>query len=185
MMEGDKDKSNTKIGEGLDRVTTVKREIIKSRRDVPTIDDPEKRVRLEKNIIKLGLQRMKWDIINTQEKKLKTVENGNGLTTAETDYENYKEEFENIKLPRVTVEAYIEGQLPATDINIDNEWWGTVHNDGLKDALAMANTQAWEMLSEQLGVLDVLVSEYVNIGWDKDDSDPRMTAESLGSGYSA
>jgi len=186
MMEGERDgdKTNTKIGEGLDRVTTVKREIIKSRRDIPTIDDPEKRSLLEINIIKLCLQRMKWDIINSQERKLKTVENGNELDDAIEDYKNYKAEFVNIKLPRVTTEAYIEGQLPATDISIDNEWWGTVHNDGLKDALALANSQAFKMLSERLSVLDVRVSEYVNIGWDKDDSDPRMTAESLGSEYS-
>ena len=184
-------------GQSVDVVTDVRSEIIKLEKIIADCADPSEKDDKYQILLNMKLRqidkiirkaRKKIDskiLIGTKEYKTASksvfLENGNTLEQAESDYKMFKKELKSITLPKVTFQATLRGGgKPATKIKVDNQPYGTPYNDssleGIKD---MARTYAYELKVEKYANLDVLLNEYIDVGWDKNPYDPTLKSEDL------
>ena len=175
-------------GQSVDVVTDVRSEIIKLEKVIADCADPSEKDDKYQILINMKLRQIHKQIIKAgKDKKLLQsddkilLENGVSLKTAKKDYKNFKKILARITLPKVTFQATLRGGgRPATRIEVDSQPFGTPYNDSSLDGIKdMARTYAYELKVEEYANLDVLLNEYIDVGWDKNPYDPRITEEDI------
>ncbi len=170
---------NSGVGESADRITTVRREVIKKEKEISECADPSEKDDKYGILINMKLRQVKRMIEQSEEDGY-DLENGKTLEEAERDYASFIRDLKMIRKPDVTSEPTMRGRYLATNIYIDNELYSCAYNDNSLEMFKnLAEVQAYERKCEGYALLDVRLNEYIDVGWDNDDSDSSMTADKL------
>ena len=80
--------------------------------------------------------------------------------------------------------ASLKAGMLATKVYVGSRLISTSYNDSNFNRIVdLARIYAYEQKVEKYANLDVLLNEYIDVGWLEDDSDRVMTPDKLGQGY--